>query len=277
MTEPGTNMRADQPLAVVVGAGGMGAAIARRLGQTHRLLIADRDPTHVEQLCAALNVEGHDVQPFACDVTSSNDVARLAVSAAEKGPVRTLANVVGLSIAAGDFRRIVSVNLIGAAQIAQAFLPVLAPTGCGIFISSSSAHLGPVGAETAALLDDPLRPDLLSSLEQALGFDGASPGAGYMLSKVGLNRLCRRLAPNWGKRGLRIVSVSPGLIATPMGAEAYRHSPGKRRMFDTIPLGREGTMIEIAGVVDFLASPAASFISGTDILVDGGMTAALDR
>lgn len=275
MPIPGSNSRADLPLAVVVGAGGMGAAVARRLGQTHRLMIADRDIAHCSAVCAALGTEGHDAAPFACDVTRAADVARLAAAAAAAGPVRTLANVVGLSVAADDFGLILEVNLVGAARMAEEFHAVLAPGGCAVFVSSCSAHLGTPDAASMALLDAPLAPGLVSGLEAALGTGGASPGAGYMFSKVGLNRMCRRLAPAWGKRGLRIVSLSPGLIATPMGAEAYRHSAGKRAMFDAIPLGREGTMIEIAGVIDFLASPAASFISGTDILVDGGMIAAI--
>jgi NAD(P)-dependent dehydrogenase (short-subunit alcohol dehydrogenase family) len=87
--------------------------------------------------------------------------------------------------------------------------------------------------------------------------------------------MCRREAVIWGRRGLRIVSLSPGLIATPQGAESYKHSSGKVALFEAIPLSRECSMLEIAGVVAFLTSDQASYITGTDILVDGGLIAAV--
>jgi len=276
MSEPGSSERPDWPVAVVVGAGGMGRVIARRLGLRHRLLIADRDGEHAEALSGAMREDGYDVQAIACDVTSRPDVNRLAAAAKAAGPVLSLANVVGLSVGHHEFRAIMDVNLVGAAAIADAFREVMTPGACGVFISSSSAHMRDVPDEIQTLLDNPLADDFVSRLEATLG-EHATDATAYMYSKAGLNRMCRRNAIAWGKRGLRIVSLSPGLIATAMGAEAYRHSPAKRGLFNAIPLGREGTMLEIASVVDFLTSDAASFISGTDILVDGGMIAALER
>jgi NAD(P)-dependent dehydrogenase (short-subunit alcohol dehydrogenase family) len=272
--EPGRNDRPDWPLAVVVGAGGLGRVVARRLGWSHRLLIADRDGHHAERLCATLRDDGHDATSIGCDVTCPEDVARLAVTAAASGPVRTLANVVGLSVGGGDFREIMAVNLVGATAIAGAFRAIMTPGGCGVFVSSSSAHMGTVRDDVWALLENPLDQNFLAALEAELGEEATAANA-YMFSKLALNRMCQNSAAAWGARGLRIVSISPGLIATPMGAEAYKHSTMKRSLFDAIPLEREGTMLEIANVVEFLVSDAASFVSGTDILVDGGMIAAL--
>ena len=274
MARIGSSARPDLPLAVVVGAGGLGMAVARRLGQSNRLLVADRDPDHIDHACAKLRAEGCDATPVHCDVTRSEDIARLIDEPANAGPVRTLAHVVGLSIAAQDFHAIVEVNLVGAARVAQAAREIIAPGGCGVFISSSAAHMGAVPDDLLPWLDDPLHEGFTRGLAERLGADATAANA-YMFSKIGLNRMCVRSAGIWGERGLRIVSLSPGLIATPMGAAAYEHSPGKRRLFDAVPLGRECSMIEIAGVVDFLASDRASFISGTDILADGGMIANL--
>ena len=274
MARIGSSERPDWPLAVVVGAGGLGMAVARRLGQSHRLLLADCDADHTDQACAKLRDEGHDAKPAPCDVTRREDVTRLIDQAAGAGPVRTLAQVVGLSIAAQDFHAIVEVNLVGAAAVAAAAREIIAPGGCGVFISSSSAHMGAVPDELLPLIDDPLQAGFTSLLAERLGAEATAANA-YMFSKIGLNRMCVRSAGAWGERGLRIVSLSPGLIATPMGAAAYEHSPGKRRLFDAVPLGRECSMLEIAGVIEFLASDRASFISGTDILVDGGMIANL--
>lgn len=271
---PGGNARGDLPLAVVVGAGGMAMAVARRLGHDYRLLVADRDAEHLARQVARLDEEGHDAIGVRCDLTSAADVAELALRAGAAGPVRALANVVGLSVAAGDFDLIMAVNLIGAARVAEAFLPVLAPGGCGVFISSSSAHMAPLPQQLLSLCDAPLDPDFLARLHAALG-DEAEPNLAYPLSKAALNRMCQRLAARWGERGLRILSMSPGLIATPMGAEAYKHSPGKRKLFDAVPLSREATMLEVANLVEFMLSDRASYLSGTDILMDAGLIAAL--
>jgi NAD(P)-dependent dehydrogenase (short-subunit alcohol dehydrogenase family) len=97
----------------------------------------------------------------------------------------------------------------------------------------------------------------------------------YTLSKYGLISYCRREAAAWGERGARIVSLSPGLIATPQGAREFERSVSKVRLYEQTPLRREGTMLEIADAIEFLASDKASFISGTDLLVDGGLYAAL--
>jgi len=276
MARIGSSERPDWPTAVVVGAGGLGIAAARRLGLSHRLLVADRDADHVERQCAALRGDGYDAVAVTCDVTRPADIARLAAEATTRPAVRTLANVVGLSPAAQDFHAIMAVNLIGASGVADAFVEVLEPGGAAVFISSSAAHMQPVPEALLPLLDDPLRSDFLDMLAAKLGAD-ADANRAYMFSKAGLNRMCRRKAVSWGQRGLRIVSLSPGLIATPQGAESYKHSSGKVALFEAVPVGRECSMLEIAGVVAFLASDQASYITGTDILVDGGLIAAVRR
>ncbi|RYH13534.1 MAG: SDR family oxidoreductase [Alphaproteobacteria bacterium] len=274
LAEVGSSRRPDWPLAVVVGAGGMGMAIARRLGQTHRVLLADRDADHLDRQSRQLEVEGLDVAVITCDVTDRGDLVRLAETARTAGPVKSLAYVVGLSPSAGDFRQIMSVNLIGAASAVASFGEVLVPGGAALLISSSSAHMQAAAPEILALVDRPLDPDFLSQIESLLG-DAATPAAAYVASKKGVIRLCQALAAAWGTKGLRILSLSPGLVATPMGAREYAKSPGKLRLFETVPAAREGTMLEIANVADFLLSSSASYISGTDILVDGGLIATL--
>jgi len=102
-----------------------------------------------------------------------------------------------------------------------------------------------------------------------------TPQLSYGLSKFALIRMCERQASAWGKIGARILSVSPGLIATPMGALEFKGSPQKYDLLAKTPLARQGSMIEIADAVEFLSSDKASFITGTDVLVDGGIKAAL--
>ncbi|MGW8205214.1 SDR family oxidoreductase (plasmid) [Sphingomonas bisphenolicum] len=276
MTRPtvGTSARPDLPLAVVVGAGGMGAAIARRLGARNRLIVADRDRASLDRLVAALCAEGHDARGVVCDVTDRAAVEEFAEVVAKAGPLAALAHVVGLSPSMGDFRTIMAVNLIGARLIHDAMLPLATGGTAAIFIASLAAHAAPIDPSLHAILDDPLAPAFLDRIETAPD-EPATPTLAYRLSKSALIRLCQREARAWGAQGARILSLSPGLIATPMGALEFEKQPMKYDLLAATPLAREGTMLEIAATVDFLISRDASFISGIDILVDGGLLAAM--
>jgi NAD(P)-dependent dehydrogenase (short-subunit alcohol dehydrogenase family) len=283
MYEPGSSQRADLPLAVVVGAGGLGTAIARRLGYTHRLLFVTRTQATLDKQVALLRAEGHDVQSHPCDVSNPSDVAKLAQAVAEYGPVKTLAHVVGLSPNMADFRTIMNVNLVGPSMIADALLSHIQPGGAAVFISSLAAHLKTVPGYIPPspeivypILENPQLPGFMEELEAALGTDATTTLA-YGLSKGGLNRMCVRLAPSWGERGVRIVSLSPGMIATPMGALEFQHQPVKLTLLRKTPIPREATMLEIADITEFLLSDKAAFITGTDLLVDGGILAVLQN
>lgn len=274
--EVGTSARPDLPLAVVVGAGGMGMAVARRLGQRFRLLIADRNAEHLESCVALLRRDGHDVHGATCDVTDSAAVSSLASRTAQMGPMRVLAHVVGLSPSMGDWRALMGVNLVGATLVANAMLPLAGAGTAAVFVASLAGHRVEPAERIVALLDQPLEPNFFSALEAALT-EPASSTLAYQYSKWALIRMCRRLSPAWGARGARIVSLSPGLIATAMGALEFERQPMKYDLLAKTPLAREGTMLEIADAVEFLTSERASFISGTDLLVDGGIAAALSH
>ncbi len=277
MTTTGNNVRPGQPLAVIVGAGGLSMAIARRLGEVHRLLICDLDGGLVERSVSALRAEGHDACGRACDVTDKGSVRALAGAAAELGQIKTLLHVVGLSPSKADAATILRVNLLGAALVADTFFDLAIPGSVAVFIASLAGHTTPdVPTEVVTELDDPLAADLQSRIERGLK-GGLTAGSAYSLSKLGVIRMCRRHALGWGRRGARILSVSPGLINSPQGASGYAVHPEKVQMVEMTPLAREGTMIEIADAIEFLVSDRASFISGIDLLVDGGLAAVSGR
>jgi NAD(P)-dependent dehydrogenase (short-subunit alcohol dehydrogenase family) len=269
----GSNERPGQKLAVVVGAGGMGMAVARRLGQSHRLLLVDRDGDHLQRQIAALHLEGYVAAPAVCNVADAAAVSDIAATVAQHGGFRTLVHVVGLSPSMGDWTTIMTVNLIGATLVADALLPHATAEAAAVFISSLAGHTVSPSADVLRLLDSPLAPDFLDNLRGSLN-EPATPALAYQHSKHGLTRMCSRRAALWGRQGARIVSVSPGLIATPMGALEFERQPMKYDLLAATPLQREGTMIEIADAVEFLASDRASFITGIDLLIDGGLMAA---
>ena len=131
-----------------------------------------------------------------------------------------------------------------------------------------------------AILDDPLDPDLRARLEAALegNWDGEEgSGAAYGWAKRGVIRLVRREASAWGARGGRLLSVSPGIINTPMSRQELEKQPMMQVMLDNTPVPRMGAPSEVADLVAFLVSDNADYLTGTDILIDGGVSAAIER
>ena len=273
----GTSDRPDLPLSVVIGAGTMGMAVARRMAQRCRVLLADLDGAKAEGRAAAMREEGCDARGMACDVTDPAAVAALAGRVAELGGLGVLVHVAGLSPSLGDYTTIMRVNLMGVALVAEALLPHARQSSAAILISSLAAHNFRPSDEVIAILREPGAPDLAERLAAAIGPEGAIPPMAYVYSKWGILAYARRNAAAWGAKGARIVSLSPGLIATTQGALEFEKSRGKKAMYEQTPLAREGTMLEVADAVEFLASERASFISGTDLLVDGGLAGTMGR
>ena len=267
---------AERDWAVVIGAGALGTAVARQLAQRYPVLLADLDFGRAETQAVALRSDGAEVMAVGCDVTNTKSVDRLATFVKDHGGMRVLAHVAGLAPAMGAFDAITLVNLVGPTLVTEALLPCANPGAAAIMISSLGAHLSRFPEEVVDILRQYAGAlDLSERLRRVIGDAQATPNVAYQLSKFGLLMLCRRQAARWAERQGRIVSLSPGIIATPMGGREFDTNPVKQRMYKMSPMKREGTMIEIAEVVDFLASDKASFITGTDILVDGGLSGAM--
>ena len=133
-----------------------------------------------------------------------------------------------------------------------------------------------VDAAVDAVLDDPLRDGFLDALRSAVGPGIEDSGLAYAWAKRGVHRLVRRVAVPWGRRGARICSISPGMIDTPQGRQEAAAQPAMTMMLEHTPLGRFGTAEELAAVVAFAVSDEASFMTGIDLLVDGGVCAAIE-
>jgi NAD(P)-dependent dehydrogenase (short-subunit alcohol dehydrogenase family) len=253
---------------VVIGAAsGMGMAVARQLAKRGRLIIADRNMAALKQLAEEI---GGDVQPVLCDVTDQGQIDALFTKV---GELDALVHTAGISGSQGTGREILTVNVLGPARVLRAAEPFLRPGVVGIVVASQSGYMVPDVPAMFAVLDDPFRPDFLDKL--GTFYDVDSPSFSYQLSKRGVHRMARRLAKSWGARGARILSLSPGINDTPMNRRDEERNPVMLDMIKACPMGRRGTPEEIANVVSFLTSPAASYMTGSDVLVDGGMVTVL--
>jgi Dehydrogenases with different specificities (related to short-chain alcohol dehydrogenases) len=253
------------------GSGGMGKAIARRLGKQGTLLLADVSDERLQQAAEELAAEGiAAVSTQTVDITNERQVEELAAAAAKLGELGAIIHTAGLSPTMSNGRRIMEVNMVGTGLILKAFLPLAVPGSVAVCISSMSAFFAPRNDAFVELLKNPLAPDFLDRIE---AFTQGKPEASYPISKIGVQVIVEDQAWAWGRKGARIVSVSPGTINTPMGRQEAQQSEAMKMLLDNTPLGREGEASEIAGAVAFLVGEDASYITGTDIRVDGGTVA----
>jgi NAD(P)-dependent dehydrogenase (short-subunit alcohol dehydrogenase family) len=144
-----------------------------------------------------------------------------------------------------------------------------------VLTASQSGYMVPDVPEMFAVIDDPLAPGMIDRL--ALFMDVDVPSLCYQLSKRGVHRMARRHAKAWGLRGGRILSLSPGISDTPMGREEIDGHPIMLEMIAACPMGRRGTTEDIANVMAFLTSSDAGYMTGSDVLVDGGMSNVLPK
>jgi NAD(P)-dependent dehydrogenase (short-subunit alcohol dehydrogenase family) len=260
---------------VVIGAGSIGQAIARRVSAGKHVLLADLRIDNADAAADLFRDAGFDVTTATVDISSRESVHELVETATAIGEVAGLIHAAGVSPSQASPDTILHVDLYGTAVILEEFGNVIASGGSGIVIASQSGHrLGALTTEQdAALATTPAEELLALPMLQA---DQVSDSLhAYQLSKRGNSLRVKAEAVRWGKRGARINTISPGIVMTPLARDELSgpRAEGYLRMIERCPAGRAGTPDEIGSLGAYLMSRDAAFITGSDFLIDGGVTA----
>jgi NAD(P)-dependent dehydrogenase (short-subunit alcohol dehydrogenase family) len=260
----------------VIGAGRIGQAIARRVGVGKHVLLADMRPDNANAVAAVLGNAGYEVSVATVDASSRESVQALVDTATGIGDVTGLIHSAGVSPTQAPPAVILKVDLYGTALVLEEFGNIIARGGAGVVIASQSGHrLPPLTVEqNKALATTPVEELLrLPFLQLDQVTDSLHA---YQISKRGNSLRVMAEAVRWGKRGARVNTISPGIIMTPLAKDELSgpRGEGYRRMIEVSAAGRAGTPDEVGTVGALLMGPDGGFITGSDILMDGGVTAA---
>ncbi|WP_319566924.1 SDR family oxidoreductase [Cohaesibacter marisflavi] len=258
---------------VVVGAGGIGQAIARRISHDRQILVANHTQESADAAAKVLEFAGFDVTAMKADISDRAAVQAVVAEAQDLGPIKALVQAAGVSPSQAPIEQILKVDLFGTAILLEEFSKVIAPGGAGVVISSQSGYRMPaLTADQDALLATAPAEDLLE-LNFVQGVKDTLHA--YQMSKRCNSLRVRGEAINWAKRNARVNANSPGIIVTPL---AHDELYGERAdfyqtMLKKMPAGRAGTPDEVAALAAHIMGPEGGFITGSDFLIDGGATA----
>ena len=260
---------------VIIGAGSIGQAIARRISAGKHVLLADLRQENADAAAIVLKDAGFTVSTATVDVSKRANVHALVQKAVALGDVTGVIHAAGVSPTQASPATILSVDLYGTALVLEEFGNIIAEGGAGVVIASQSGHrLGALSAEQDKVLATTPADELLAL--PMLQPDHVKDSLhAYQLSKRGNSLRVMAEAVKWGKRGARINTISPGIIITPLANDELSgpRGDGYRRMIDLCPVGRAGTPDEVGAVGALLMGPEGAFITGSDFLMDGGVTA----
>jgi len=266
----------NKEIIVVIGAGSIGQAIARRVSAGKHILLADLRQDNVDAAAKVLSEAGFEVSTVIVDVSSRKSVHALVESATEIGTITGLIHAAGVSPSQASPATILNVDLYGTALVLEEIGNVIARGGAGVVIASMSGHrLGALTAEQDKALATTPADELLAL--PMLQLDQVTDSLhAYQVSKRGNSLRVMAEAVRWGKRGARVNTISPGIIITPLAKDELTgpRGEGYRHMIEVSAAGRAGTPDEVGAVGALLMGTDGAFITGSDFLMDGGVTAA---
>ncbi len=269
------NYNDKREVVALLGAGSMGMAIVERIAANRVVLLGDISEKALDASREKLEYSGYAVETMKVDASNKDSIYAFARRASELGPVMYFINTAGASPHQTNPQHIINLDLIGSAHALDAFGNVMARGGAGILISSMTGYMLPLPQEVEMALTV-TESDNLAELPCLSAEAVPNSGVAYVLSKRANQLRVRKAAMDWGKRGARINTISPGIVVTPLAYDEFNAAgEGYQKMIEASAMQRVGNPAEIACAAAFLLGDQATFITGTDLLVDGGMIAAI--
>ena len=266
----------EKQVVALLGAGSMGTAIVRRIGAGKKILLGDISEKALERVSEDFRRCGYDVATLQVNALQKESIEAFAKKAAELGPVMYFIDTAGASPNQASPEHIVDLDMVGTGYAVDAFGGVMAEGGAGLIISSQAAYMYPIPSDIELLLVR-TPTEILKNIPFIKDVAMQNSGLAYMIAKR-LNHLQaqRAAATSWRSRRARINTISPGIIVTPLAYDEFNaNGEGYQRMIDASAAQRVGTSDEIAEAAAFLLGEHAKFITGTDLLIDGGVIAAI--
>lgn len=261
---------------LLVGAGQIGMAIARRVAFDKKLIIGDKNINNAQKIAEIMQNAGFDVDFSEMDLSSRTSIKDFIKKAQNYGEIAGLINAAGVSPSQASIETILKVDLYGTAVLLEEVGKVIKIGGAGVTISSQSGYrLEALGEKIDRQLATTDSEELLN-LPVLQKENIKDTLHAYQLAKRCNVKRVMAEAVKWGNRKARINSISPGIIVTPLAIDEFNGPRGDfyKNMFAKCPAGRPGTADEVANVAELLMSEKGSFITGADFLVDGGATSA---
>lgn len=267
----------NRPIIALLGAGCMGTAIVRRIAAGKIILLGDISEKNLKKAAAELRYGGYEVHTQIVDATDRISVRSFAENAASLGAVKYFIDTAGASPNQASPEHIVALDLIATAVAIDEFGKVISEGGAGLIISSQTGYMMNFPQEVEQQLA--MTPtEKLANLPFVKKDAVANSGIAYIAAKrCNHLRVRTAAATTWGDRRARINSISPGIIITPLAYDEFSAAgEGYQQMIEASPARRVGTADEVAAAGAFLLSEEAGFITGTDLLIDGGVIAAMN-
>lgn len=258
----------NQVIVITGAAGGIGTGCAYALKE-YKLIVSDNVKEAVDTTVKKLTEDGYDAVGFPCDITNKDSVEALKEFTKHQGEFKGIVHTAGVSGSVGNTKKVFDINLAGTEMIVNTFYDIIQNGSVMILLGSMMGHTVEASASYDSALRSPGTENAFSVIEPFVNDDADLM---YNFTKRGVLLLCKDNTMRFGRKGARIVTVSPGVILTPMAKKALEEHPDTMKEMEAVnPLGRSGYPEDIGNLVKFLISDSAGFITGTDIAIDGGV------
>jgi NAD(P)-dependent dehydrogenase (short-subunit alcohol dehydrogenase family) len=271
------NINTNKPVIALLGAGAMGVAIVKRIAAGKVIILGDINEKNLEIKANELRTQGLDVETLKVDAGDKESIDAFAQRAAEIGEVKYFIDTAGASPNQSSPEHIVKLDMLGTAYAIDEFAAVIANGGVGLVISSQTGYMMHFTPEVEHQLATVPSNEILD-IDFVKNEAMRNSGIAYIASKrANQLRVRTAAATTWGDARARINTISPGVIVTPLAYDEFNAAGDSyQKMINTSAARRTGTVDEIANAAEFLLSEKASFITGSDLLIDGGVIAAIE-